>query len=62
MKLRFNVAGFEIWCLDLDLQELHRQADTVETVVQAAEKRGAKIAGKVVDRFSNVWMRAWVNR
>ncbi|MDP7733672.1 DUF7429 family protein [Mycobacterium paragordonae] len=58
MKLRFTVLGFEIaaW----ELQDLHSKADAAEAVVHEVEKHGMKLTGRVVDRFSTAWMKAWV--
>ena len=60
MKLSFNLFGaVEVWSLDLDL---NHKADVTEVVVREVEKRGLKLAGKVVDRFSTGWMKLWVSK
>lgn len=58
MKLRFNILGVEIASWSLDWEQLHRQADVVTEI----EGKATKLAGKVVDKFSNRWMKLWVNK
>lgn len=60
MKLSLNVFGFELG--SIKFEEMHKQADFVESVVTVAERKGAKLAGKAVDKFSTLWMKAWVSK